>query len=384
MTITKDYEINWSQAGVVYNNLNISYNVYINNASADMSYVTRSDVLTLAKGIGNTNLTKADTLVLAKAVGTTSITKATLLVLSKISQPIYLTKTAILVLAGPSDCLTHFCQCWKITRRDGISFAYTTFNEKIDFMGTTFKPCNGVTASAAESGIVGDNDIGDVELTGICATGEITSTDILNGLYDNAVIDGYLVGWSPEDRGSSKRIVKGIIGKATIDNNKYTFEILTLGAKLKQTGITRTYSPACRFTLGIPPCPTNLVSYLVAGGVTNITEANSFNRTRQRQFYCSTLTQGAGHFDNGTITWVTGQNSGIQSEVKSYDNVSKLITLWNTSPYEIQIGDTFILSPGCNKSKEDHLIKFGLNLSSFGGFPNIPGSDAIRKTPNAR
>lgn len=329
-------------------------------------------------------ITRADSLVLSTGIPDARITKQAVLVLSLPSYPVYLTKIATMALVGPSDCLTQFCQCWVIIRTDGQTFAYTTHNEEIYFNGYTFSPCYSITASATEAGIITKRGIGDVELTGAMHEDGITEHDIVNGKFDNAMVDGYLVGWSATSRPSSRRLLRGVIGKSKHKKTEYEFEVLTFGTKLEQNTMQEVYKPSCRFELGVAPCPINIASFAVNGSVTNITEANGLNRTKFRQFYDNTLTQAANYFTLGKITWNTGLNTGISSEIKGYDNTTDLVTLWNATPYEIQIGDTYTMLPGCNKSQNDHTVKFGLPPSSFGGFPDVPGQDAISRTPNAR
>lgn len=83
----------------------------------------------------------------------------------------------------------------------------------------------------------------------------------------------------------------------------------------------------------------------------------------------------SGYFSYGIVTWLTGDNTGYQMEVKNY--VPGQISLQLPMPNPIQIGDTFSVTVGCGKAFEtDCRDKFG-NQLRFGGFPYLPGIDRL-------
>lgn len=330
-------------------------------------------------------ITKATTLALYSAVGDVRVTKAALLVLARTAQPVYVTKAAVLVLTSGS-CITKLCQCWKIVRRDGISFHYTTHNEPVTFMGATYTPCNSISASAFESGIVNGNSFGDVDITGILSADGITEHDLAHGLFDGAAVTVYRVPWEYEQgSGASGRLIaEGVIDTSTQGDAQYTATIKTKAAKLRETPIVELYSPACRYELGQGLCPVNLSSYEHVGTVTNEIAPQPLYRNNYRQFVDSTISESDEYYQGGKLTWTSGDNSGISSEIKNYTASSNLINLWRIMPNPIKQGDEYVMTPGCDKTRNDHENKFGLNVESFGGQPDLPGNDAIRRTPNIR
>ena len=332
-----------------------------------MANVTKSNILTLS----------SDPNVQAR------VSKSSVLILSTVSQPLYCTKSVMLVLSSPSDCVTKLCQCWKITRQDGITFAYTTHNKSITFLGTTYQVCKSLNASAFESGLMNSRGTGDVEITGILGDDGISEHDIVTGLFDNATVEGYVVSWDSDTRTNSKRILNGIIGGSKQSGTKYSMDVITVGIKLSQRPLIDVYTPSCRFDLGVSPCPVNLSSYVYSGGVTETVSRDGINKSSYRQFYDIGTSQPDGYYDLGILTWTSGDNSGISTEIKSYDQSSGLITLWNAMPNEIQIGDDYTMTPGCDKLMNTHQTKFALPPDSFGGLPDIPGNDAIARTPDA-
>lgn len=88
-----------------------------------------------------------------------------------------------------------------------------------------------------------------------------------------------------------------------------------------------------------------------------------------------------GYFDFGKVTWLTGLNAGLKMEVRSWDGTSALELLLGM-PYAIQVGDTFQITPGCDKRLPT--CKFWGQILNFGGEPFVPGQDAIYFYPNAQ
>lgn len=331
-----------------------------------------------------TRTSQAVTLALVDGIADARTSQSAALVLYRESQPTMISQSVVLALASVAPCVSYRCQCWKITRRDNQIFAFTTHDRAVVFQGVTHNPCHSLKASAFESGIIsGDGGIGDAEIEGILSDDSITEKDLAGGLFDSAKIEVWQVSWG-DVTDTPRRLAKGIIGKTTQGGITYEAEMLSTGAKLSQRPLLDTVTPGCRFTVGDGRCPVNLAALAVFGAVSAVLERNALQRNRYRQFIDSSLTQTNGYFDFGNIYWVTGDNAGITSEVKSYASSGDVITLWDVMPNEIQIGDTYIMTPGCDGRKATHTGKFGLTMASFGGFPDLPGLDAMIETPNAK
>jgi hypothetical protein len=88
----------------------------------------------------------------------------------------------------------------------------------------------------------------------------------------------------------------------------------------------------------------------------------------------------AGYYDGGLLTWETGLNAGRSQEIKSW--VPGQLTLFQR-PFTIpQIGDRFVVRPGCDKTRTTCSTKFA-NILNFRGEPDVPGQDTYYSTPNA-
>jgi uncharacterized phage protein (TIGR02218 family) len=87
----------------------------------------------------------------------------------------------------------------------------------------------------------------------------------------------------------------------------------------------------------------------------------------------------AGYYQDGIITFSSGNNSGLSFQVKYWDGVT--LTLCSALFAACADGDAFTISPGCDHSISTCHSKFN-NVDNFRGFPSMPGQDAIMQYPD--
>lgn len=352
---------------------------------------TQAAILALESGESDARVTQTAVLAAAASATPARITQAALLVLGGLNVPTRITQAAILVLGRPGGgrvgtdaeaaagfdaCATSDAQCWKVTRTDGQVFAFTTHDEDIDFGGVTYRRCDSLRSSAFSGTTSSGTNTGDVQLTGILSDMSISAADLYAGRFDNAKVEVLLVDWKA---GAGRLMSRGLICRTIQRENDYTLTALTGGARLEQQPLLEVYSPACRWELGDSRCKFNLPSIEVTGAVTSTPPANIINAQRRRVFSDTSRSEGPTVFKDGRITWTSGANIGLTFEVKDF--TSGLATLWFPCPFNIQVGDTYTLRPGCDKTKTTCKTKFN-NYDNFGGFPDLPGNDSINLTPN--
>jgi len=307
------------------------------------------------------------------------ITQDTVLALYGLRPPCRLTQNVSLVLYGDYNCVNKTAECWKIVRKDGEVFGFTTHDEPITFQGVTYKSCESLQSGASLNSTTGGVENGDIEFVGLIDDDSIKEEDLYGGLYDGAAVEVFQIDW--DTLLNQKRLAKGIVAKVTHNPTSYVCSVQTPGAKLTQQSLLTTYSPACRYTLGDSRCTVDLSTYTTSGTVTRVFAKNATNKNQYRQFVDTARTEDSGYFDTGIVTWTTGDNAGIMAEVKAY--LAGEVVLWDLMPNEIKIGDEYTIRPGCNKSKENCVTKFN-NFINFGGFPHVPGQDSILQTPDAK
>jgi len=135
------------------------------------------------------------------------------------------------------------------------------------------------------------------------------------------------------------------------------------------------YTPECRYDLGDSRCTINLTPLTVTGTVTSVTDNATFADTSQ--------TAATGAFNYGKLTWTGGANTGLSMEVKTWDGVNQIFTLWLPMPNTITAGDTYSVYSGCDKRFTTCTAKFS-NAVNFGGFPYVPGVGNILQYPETQ
>jgi uncharacterized phage protein (TIGR02218 family) len=285
-----------------------------------------------------------------------------------------------IVLCDMYPCLTHYAQCWSITRTDGVVFGFTSCDIPIEFDGLTYSPCDSLSASANELGaLIGQ--VGSTEISGIISDDAISDADLLAGLFDEARVEAWMVPW--DGVGDLWCLFAGKTGKLTQGRKGYTMEVLTAGARFQQAALIQTYTAGCRFELGDARCKFNLAGATVSGSVTSTVPVDDSTAANRRIFADSSRSEPTGTYSRGKLTWLTGANAGQSSEIKDYFGANGQFVLWQPMPYAIEVGDTYEAEPGCDKAPETCTGVFS-NFVNFGGFKDVPLEDSVRQTPPAR
>ena len=122
----------------------------------------------------------------------------------------------------------------------------------------------------------------------------------------------------------------------------------------------RQFQPNCSWTFGDSNCTINRSALAMTYSVTAGSTAQIIN--------CNATT-GAGFYNQGVIKFTSGLNAGLSKTVKSW--VPGQATLVSNMAAIPSIGDTFTLTPGCDKTKTTCQNTYS-NLIHFGGEPDVP------------
>lgn len=292
----------------------------------------------------------------------------------------------------------HLCTLWRIERTDNVILRFTTHDCQLLFnvlradaqtllasgpggVGTDelYTPVDSFSATAREklSGIKDQN----AEITGVISSEAITDDDLRAGRYREAKVVEMLVDWRFPGYGYFFK------NNYYITTVWYAREIWDAQISGLPTWMRRdngsVLSNMCRFKFGDPKsCAVNLEALAVAGTVSSVTTPNL-------TFVAAGLPvpdppfEGVGvtapnYYDYGQITWTAGLNIGLTTDVKHNDGTNIYLQL--TTPFAIQVGDTFSIIPGCDHTRLTCANKFA-NLNNFGGFPFIPGNDKMLRGP---
>lgn len=356
------------------------FSVGTNGDSPDVpSYgvrVTQNAISVPVRAPSELRVTQSMVYAAAKLDAELRVTQAGLMVMHQEESEAYITQAGLLVLATGNPCITQWAQAWTITRLDGTIERYTTLDIDLTYGGQTYLACGGFSASASENG-EGLGNVGSMELTGVLSSDHIDPSALLAGVYNGADVEVWVIPVDADTGDIPFRLIAGVIGRVTQGLTGFTAELLTPSVLATQRNITDVYSAECRYHFGDSRCAFDASSLEVPGTVTSVSTPTAPNVGRKRVFGDTGRGEDAGYFDRGTLTWVTGDNAGIEVQVSSFFDQS--FTIWDVCPYRIQIGDTYTARPGCDKSIKACKTKFN-NFENFGGFPDIPGNDIAVKT----
>lgn len=268
---------------------------------------------------------------------------------------------------------TTLAWCWRIERTDGEVFGFTDHDMPLTFGGTTYEAESGLTASEMRSSA--DLSVDAQDAAGALRSDRITETDIIDGRWDNALIEVWRVNWeTPAQRVLMRR---GNLGQITRGKTAFTAEVRSLAHMLNQT-VGRTFQLYCDAELGDGRCGKNVSSstFTGTGTVTALSGDRGFTASGLGSY-------AAAWFIGGLVTWTTGANAGRKAEVMRHGIASSVVTvgLYERPVHAVAVGDTFSIRAGCDKLSTTCRKKFA-NIANFRGFPTMPGDETIVRYPN--
>jgi uncharacterized phage protein (TIGR02218 family) len=265
---------------------------------------------------------------------------------------------------------TTLAWCWKIIRADGAIMGFTDHDRALVFAGTTFEPDSGF--AAAEIRVGSDLSVDAQDAEGALSSDRITETDILDGRWDNALVELWRVNWQDADQRVLMR--RGAIGELRRGMSSFVAEIRSLSHLLGQTA-GRVFQGSCDAELGDGRCRVDLdvPAYAGQGQVADLLRDRAFIATGLGGF-------ASGWFGFGSLTWESGANAGREAEIARHEAGigAVTLTLLEAPVRGISPGDSFTIRAGCDRRLETCRAKFG-NAVNFRGFPHIPGQDAITR-----
>jgi uncharacterized phage protein (TIGR02218 family) len=290
--------------------------------------------------------------------------------------------------------VTTLAVCWKIVKKDGTEILGTNHDRNIAIASTsigvdvpswfslqgTYLAVSGVTGSDVVSG--SDMSVDNMDVSGAVQSGDLTITrditvrDIESGLLDGALVTTFIVNWqNPND--FQNVIRHGTLGNLPRDSDgQYKTEIRGLMQQLQQM-IGRTSGDRCDVAeFGDARCKFDVPAATRTAAVTAVTS---------QRLFVATVSSSAipRFFVLGKVKWLTGENSGFVGQVKEDTGAgtSRTLQIYEPFPFDINVGDTFSVSPGCDRRYETCRDVFN-NLVNFRG-PGIftPGLDQIMRAP---
>jgi uncharacterized phage protein (TIGR02218 family) len=255
--------------------------------------------------------------------------------------------------------------CWKIVRKDGVIMGFTSHDKNLVISDLTYFAETGISPTAVQT--TASFAVDNLEVEGMLSSSAISEADINAGLYDFAELEIFIVNYTDLSAGKLQ-LRRGWLGEITFGKNQFVAEVRGLAQKLSQR-IGDVFSPLCRASFADAKCGKSAGAYTFSASVT---AAES-----QQIFIASSLTQAAGYFNFGKITFTSGANLGLSMEVKEFASGKVILVL--PLPYAIDNGDNFSIIAGCDKNFDTCKTKF-LNAINFRGEPHVPGADKALET----
>ena len=218
----------------------------------------------------------------------------------------------------------------------------------------------------------------------VCTTAGTTgaSEPVWNLTLDTTTVDNTATwtAYSPlkpsEWQISTAYIVGDVVSPSVFDKRRYTCTTAGTSAGSEPSWNTTidgtTADNTATWTTGI--------AWAWEGTVTTATDSSNFEDTGLTDASAGFVD---GWFKYGLLTWLTGNNAGIESEIKAHTETGGVLSVWKGMPYEIQVGDTYLIEAGCDKARVTCRDKFD-NIVNFRAFPSVPGRDALYQTPGSK
>jgi uncharacterized phage protein (TIGR02218 family) len=199
----------------------------------------------------------------------------------------------------------------------------------------------------------------------------------LNGLFDGALLDVWTAympkgGYGNVSNGIETKFTGTITKLDEIGRVNVVFDcadpFYLLGPSTKIP--TRLIQSTCPWSFGDSNCD-------VAGGAGNPRPFTALAGSTQWVLipYQFVIDEAAGYWQQGVVTCLTGNNTGLSQSVKisTAPAIGVATTLTMMAPWlmPVQAGDTFQVRAGCDKSMSTCISKFD-NLIHYGGAPFVP------------
>lgn len=199
--------------------------------------------------------------------------------------------------------------------------------------------------------------------------GPITPDDVTRGLYVGAAVMMWIFDFEV-DEVSPPIGFKWSIGKTTIGSDGRAAFTIRDDARTQREMFLKVVGPGCKTFLGSTRCGVDVLGlWTDSVTIASWIDAVSFTITGARAEAVD------GFYDRGAIKLTSGELINRAFTVRSWDQSSNLVKLWEPLPAPLVVGDTALIHAGCNlKRGAGGCLKFDNNR--YQGFDHLPADDA--------
>ena len=262
---------------------------------------------------------------------------------------------------------TTFCHCWKVIRQEGAVMGFTDHDCDVLVNGVIYLANTGLDGTKIDHAL--GVSIGGMEINGALTADAISAEDLVNGKYDNATIEYWLVNWADV----TQLLLLDIGSVGQVKRGEYAFMAEMRGlAHLFDQETGRIFQKSCSANLGDSKCGVSLdgAAYTARDAILT-TDGATLLTTGLTAF-------SSGWFSNGKLTFTSGANAGSTITIKSdtLANGVHTIELWVPLAAPLSVGDRITVVAGCDKTFDTCRTQFS-NVTNFRGFPHMPGNDLV-------
>lgn len=253
--------------------------------------------------------------------------------------------------------------------------------------GITFYSTPGITPTQVEQVL---DEPTNLEMTGIYQTGIFEQVDVVAGKWNFATIEVFSASWEHPEYGE---LVHGVCKSGELKDYQTYFTAEARGImSLLSQNVNKVTSRFCRVKdFRDAECGHTSATVTIDAVVYNIEQSAlpivETTPLPEGLFFSDGDVVGnnppIGFFANGKVTCVTGANAGVSREISQSAPSGGFVRVYvkRTFPFEIEMGDTFDLVAGCNRSIED-CMKFE-NIVNRRAEDWIPTVEAVHRIPPA-
>jgi uncharacterized phage protein (TIGR02218 family) len=262
--------------------------------------------------------------------------------------------------------VTTLCHAWKVTRRDGAVMGFTDHDRNLSFGGVDYLAASGFEGSEVED--TGGLSAEGGEVSGGFSAEAIRMEDLSAGRYDGAKVEVYTVNWQDPSQRLLLRTAE--LGEVRREGGLFRAELRRLTHALDQVR-GRIYGHRCDAVLGDMRCGVNIASpdFRATATVSAVLDDMHI-----RVSGLSTFAER--FFRYGVLLFMSGAAEGLTVDIEDQRKAGGAdeLTFWLPVPAGVAVGDTMLVTAGCDKRFSTCRSKFANGLS-FRGFPHMPGSD---------
>lgn len=266
------------------------------------------------------------------------------------------------------------CYCWRVELTNGTVMGFTNHDRIISFDGVEYEPESGFTPSEVQTSL--GLAVQTQEVEGALISDKVTEDDLRAGLWDNASVEVFLVDW--ETIVDRYRIHVTTTGQIRNGQQGFVAEMRGITHELTQAG-GRFYNHGCGAKLGDAKCGIDLEDdrYRMVGEVASTDGALYIYPTDLRTVSGNSA---EGLFAQGKLVFTSGDNVGLEFGILQHtgEGDDAFFVLDNPTYFDIEAGDNFTATIGCNKLPE-YCFRFFGNMLNYRGFNLIPGNDRISR-----